>query len=126
MGINQWGTSGNAAFAIPLASATPNLPDLQQYTLAWDPASQLLAWVPVSIDLVTGNLAPAGNLNLPFGKAVTVAGAKVVGARDTGWTPSTGIANKAAFDPSTATFAQIAGAVLGIKNALIAHGLIGA
>lgn len=125
-GINQWGSSGNAGFAIPLASATPNLPNLQQYTLAWDPASQLLAWVPVSIDLLTGNISPAGDLNLTLGNIVTVAGTQVVAGRDTGWTPSIGIPNKAAFDPSTATFAQIAGAVLGIKNALMAHGLIGA
>lgn len=125
-GINQWGSSGNAGFAIPLASATPNLPDTQQYTLAWDPTSQLLAWVPVSIDLLTGNLSPAGNLQLPTGKVVKINSVQVVAARDTGWTPSTGTPSKAVFDTATVTLAQLAGAVLALKTALTAHGLIGA
>lgn len=124
--IAAWGTNGNAGFALPLEQATPTLPDTQAYVLAWDPAQQLLAYVPVSIDKLTGNLTPSGNLYLPSGKALYNAGNQVVGARRTGWAADTGTALRTGFDTATVTLAQLAGQVMALKQDLTTHGLIGA
>jgi len=124
--IAAWGTNGNAGFAIPMEQATPTIPDVQAYVLAWDPVQQLLAYVPVSIDKLTGNLTPTGNLYLPAGKALYNAGNQVVGARATGWTADTGTALRTGFDTATVTLAQLAGQVMALKQDLTTHGLIGA
>lgn len=51
---------------------------------------------------------------------------QVVGNRNTGWTPMTGVQNKAtAYDPSTITLPQLAERVNAIQVALTTHGLIG-
>lgn len=125
MPINQWGNSGNQAFALPMESATPPLPSLQQSTLAWNPVTQLLAWVPVDIGAITGTISPLGDLSLPAGKNVRVNGLPVVGARNTGWAADTGTALKTSFNTSTVTLEQLAGQVMALKQALVAHGLTG-
>lgn len=51
---------------------------------------------------------------------------KVLGVRNTGWTPATGTPNKAAFAADTATLIQVAQRLLALEQALIGHGLIGA
>lgn len=59
--------------------------------------------------------------------AYRIAGTKVIGPRDTGWTAMTGTANKnTAYDTSTVTLAQLAGRVMSLQAALTTHGLIGA
>lgn len=126
MSINQWGSNGNTGFAIPMESATPALPNSQAYTLAWNPTTQLLSWVPVSIDAVSGSITPAGDLNLAINKVVNVGSNQVVAARNTGWTADTGTPLKTAFDTATVTLPQLAGQVMALKSALITHGLIGA
>ena len=56
-----------------------------------------------------------------------ISGAKVVGARDTGWTAMTGTSNKnTAYDTATVTTAQLAGRVMAMQAALTTHGLLGA
>lgn len=126
MSINQWAVNNNAGFAIPMQSATPVAPDTQAFTLAWDPLTQLLAWVPVSIGALTGDVAPLGHVNLAAAKTLRVGALQVVSARNVGWVPPTGTANKATFDTATVTLAQLAGAVLSLNAALTTHGLIGA
>lgn len=127
MGINQWGIGNNAGFAIPMESATPPLPETQELTLAWNPTTQLLAWVPCSISATTGNLAPAGNLNLAVGKVVNINAVQVVGARDTGWAAFTGTTNESAiYATGTVTLVQLAERVAAMQAALTTHGLIGA
>jgi hypothetical protein len=49
---------------------------------------------------------------------------KVVGARDTGWTASTGTALKGAFATGTATLVQAAQRIKALEDAMRAHGLI--
>jgi hypothetical protein len=57
----------------------------------------------------------------------SVAGTKVIGARDTGWTAMTGTPDKAtAFATSTVTLSQLAGRVMSLQAALTAHGIVGA
>lgn len=128
MSINQWATgNNNAAFALPLSAATPANPATQEYTLAWNPTTQELSWVPVSIGAVTGDVAPAGNVNLATGKRLQVAGVPVLGPRDTSWTAFTGTTNKlTAYPTGTVTLVQLAERVAAIQVALTTHGLIGA
>jgi hypothetical protein len=58
--------------------------------------------------------------------AVKIAGAQVVGARNTGWTAFTGATDKStAFDPSSVTLAQLAARVSALQIAFTTHGLIG-
>lgn len=54
-----------------------------------------------------------------------VAGTKVVGARQTGWTDPTGAGSKASFDPTTVTLSQLAQFVKALYGDLKTHGLIG-
>jgi hypothetical protein len=95
------------------------------YVLQLSPTGSL---TPYSTS-VTGTLGtaalpwPAAYLTATTG-AVYVGGTKVVGARDTGWTASTGTALKGAFATGTATLVQTAQRVKAIEDALRAHGLI--
>lgn len=58
---------------------------------------------------------------------IQIAGTKVVGARDTGWTAMTGSPDEAtAYATGTVTLPQLAGRVAAIQAALTTHGLIGA
>lgn len=58
---------------------------------------------------------------------IRVAGTKVVGARDTGWTAMTGTPDEStAYATGTVTLAQLAGRVMALQTALTTHGLIGA
>lgn len=125
-GINQWAIGDNAGFAIALQSATPAIPDSQAYTLAWNPLTQLLSWVPVSIGAVTGDVAPAGHVNLAAAKTLRVGGLQVVGPRDIGWAAFTGANNESTtYATGTITLIQLAERVAGMQVALTAHGLIG-
>lgn len=54
----------------------------------------------------------------------SIAGTKVVGARETGWTAATGTALKGAFATSTATLVNCAERIKAIEDALRTHGLI--
>jgi hypothetical protein len=55
-----------------------------------------------------------------------VEAAQVVGPRNTGWNPWTGILNNASvYDASTVTLVQLAQRVAAIQNALTTHGLLG-
>lgn len=72
------------------------------------------------IEGLTGNLLNCQNLSLAMN------GTKVVGARRTGWTQSTGTATRTGFSTSTATTAQVAEALKALIDDLFAHGLIGA
>jgi len=127
MSISQWAIGGNnAGYAIPLSSATPTDPNTQAYTLAWDPVNQYLSWVPVAIGATSGDVAPAGNLNLLGTKKLQVGGLQVVSARRTGWVAPTGAVSRATFDPATVTLAQLGAIVAALETDITAHGLIGA
>lgn len=55
-----------------------------------------------------------------------VGGAQVVGSRNTGWNPWTGILNNSSvYDASTVTLIQLAQRVAAIQSALTTHGLLG-
>ncbi len=70
--------------------------------------------------------ADPGNGNFNTLAQYNVAGTKVIGARDTGWSAMTGTANKnTVYDTSSATLPQIAGRVMALQAALTAHGIIG-
>jgi len=56
---------------------------------------------------------------------LNVGGAKVVGARATGWGAPTGTANRAAFDTAGITAGQLAQRLKALIDDLAAHGLIG-
>jgi len=127
--IAAWGTNGNAGFALPMEQATPDLPAVQAYVLAWDPALQLIAYVPVSIDATSGDITPLGNVNIPALKVLKVGGTQVVGARKTGWAVMTGTPLRTTFDTATVTLPQLAGVVMALQQDLFSttgHGLIGA
>lgn len=126
--INAWGSSGNAAFALPMTQAEPSLPNTQGYVLCWNTNTLALEYMPVTIDPVTGSvtLANTANLNIATGKGVWVAGKQVVSDRNTGWVAPTGITSKATFDPATVTLAQLGQFVAAMYAALAAHGLVGA
>lgn len=129
MSIAAWGSNGNAAFALPMEQATPDLPTTQAYVLAWDPVQQLIAYVPVSIDATSGDITPLGNVNIPVGKVLNVGGAQVVAARKTGWVVMTGVPLRTTFDTATVTLPQLAGLVMALQQDLFSttgHGLIGA
>lgn len=55
-----------------------------------------------------------------------VAGTKVVGPRELGWSAPTGASSKASFDPVTVTLEQLAERVAALTNMCLQHGLIGA
>lgn len=124
MSINVWATNGVASFALPLSAATPDDPATQEYTLAWNPVTQLIDWVPVSLTSA-GAVAPVGDVQLASTKALYQGGTKVVGARRTGWTPGTGTEVRSTFDTATVTLPQLAQQFLALQADLIAHGLIG-
>lgn len=129
MSIASWGSDGNAAFAIPMEQATPDLPDTQAFILAWNPTLGLLAYAPVSIDPISGDLTPAGDFILPVSKVMYVGGNRVIGTRKTGWAAPTGTASRATFDTATVTTEQLAQRFLALYNDLAetaGHGLIGA
>lgn len=121
-----WGNMGNAAYAVPLDSLTPAAPTTQGYTMAWNLLTQAVGWAPLSWDFASGDASSAGNWNVAAGKVYKINAIQVVGARDTGWTASTGTPLKSTFDTGTVTLAQLAGQVMALKTALLAHGLIGA
>lgn len=69
----------------------------------------------------------ADALNLASGLAYKIGGVKVLGARETGWSPMTGTTDKAsALDVSTVTLAQLAARVAALQAAHTNHGQIGA
>lgn len=66
----------------------------------------------------------AGNFNALA--QLNVAGTKVVGARDTGWSAMTGTANKnTVYDTASVTLPQLAGRLMALQAALTTHGLTG-
>jgi Pectate lyase superfamily protein len=67
-------------------------------------------------------LAQNGTVNVL--NSLSVAGTKVVGARETGWTAATGTANKGAFATGTATLTNCAERIKALEDALRTHGLI--
>jgi hypothetical protein len=76
-----------------------------------------------------GNWNYSGGVNLGAGKAITVGGAQVAGARKTGWAAATGTATRASFDTSTVTLPQLAERLKALIDDLhsgTGHGLIGA
>ena len=82
---------------------------------------------PISIDTGDVNLITAGTkIALSATGQLNVGANKVVGARDTGWTVATGTPQKATFATGSVTLPQLAGVVMALEQALIAHGLIGA
>jgi hypothetical protein len=125
MSISAWGSTGNTAYALPMKQAEPDSPSTEGYLLCWNFTTLQLEYVPVSVDPITGAVTPAGDINLPVNKVLTVGGNQVVGARNTGWAPDTGTPLKIAFDTATVTLPQLAGQVMALKAALVAHGLIG-
>lgn len=126
MSINIFGNAGNAAFALPLEQATPDIPSTQNYVLAWNSSTGALAYVPCSINKVTGDVTLSGHLDLAATKVLKVTGTQVVGPRRTGWTVPTGTATRATFDTATVTLPQLAERVMALHQDLVAHGLIGA
>lgn len=121
----MWGNVGNQAYGMPLVSLTPVDPTAQGYVLAWDTVNQALAFMPMSFDSASGDVTNAGNFGLAAGKVYKVNGLQVTGARITGWVASTGTPNRATFDTATVTLAQLAGAVMALKQDLTTHGMIG-
>lgn len=89
-----------------------------------------------TLPLITGpTVMDGGSLSLtnagaalvvPSGGQLTVGANKVVGARDTGWAAGTGTPQKTTFTTGAVTLPQLAGVVMALQTALIAHGLIGA
>lgn len=71
---------------------------------------------------LTGALTASGAVQ---GSQFNIASTKVVGARDTGWTVGTGTPQKSTFATGSVTLPQLAGVVMALQTALIAHGLIG-
>ncbi|MEG3935476.1 MULTISPECIES: hypothetical protein [unclassified Microcoleus] len=71
---------------------------------------------------VGGNIFAAGSIQ---GTSFQVAGTKIVGARETGWTASTGTINKGAFASDTATLLEVSRRLFSLETALRTHGLIG-
>ncbi|MEG4485263.1 hypothetical protein QUB04_09485 [Microcoleus sp. D2_18a_B4] len=59
------------------------------------------------------------------GTQFQVAGIKVIGARNLGWTAPTGTTNKGAFSSDTATLLEVSRRLYTLENALRSHGLIG-
>lgn len=77
--------------------------------------------------IFTGGVGVGGSLfagGIIQGTQFQVAGTKVIGARETGWTASTGTANKGAFLDTTATLLTTAQRVIAIEQSLRTHGLI--
>jgi len=64
--------------------------------------------------------------NLSMGGNLYIGGAKVVGARVTGWTAASGTKSKATFVTDSVTLPNLAARVGQVIDDLIAHGLIGA
>lgn len=126
MTISAWGSTGNAAYALPMEQAEPDSPSTQGFLLCWNTATLQLEYVPVSVDPITGAVSPAGDVFIPVTKGLYVGGNKVVGARNTGWAAPTGLTSKATFDPATATLPELGQRVAALINALTTHGLIGA
>lgn len=71
---------------------------------------------------VGGNIFSGGTIQ---GTQFQVAGTKVLGARDTGWTAPTGTANKGAFASDTASLLNVAQRLYSLEIALRNHGLLG-
>ena len=71
---------------------------------------------------IGGNIFSGGTIQ---GIQFQVAGTKILGARDTGWTAPTGTANKGAFASDTATLLNVAQRLFSLETALRTHGLIG-
>lgn len=122
--FNAWGNAGNEAFALPMVQQFPTLPTVQGYVLAWDTANQAIGYFPMSF-AANGDVSQAGNFGLTAGKVFQVNGVQVVGARNTGWTAMTGTPLKTTFDTATVTLAQLAGVVMALQAAALAHGSIG-
>ena len=70
---------------------------------------------------VTGNIQATSTAN-----SFMVGTLPVVGSRKTGWAAATGTANRATFDTSTATTAELAERLKALIDDLTTHGLIGA
>lgn len=78
-----------------------------------------------TIQGLTAKAVNGGNTAELQSTQLTMQGNKVVGARDTGWTVMTGTPFKSTFATGTITLPQLAGIVMALETALIAHGLIG-
>jgi hypothetical protein len=121
-----WGNMGGANYALPMNSLTPSAPQTMGYTVYWNTAAQGLDYAPLAFDPTSGDATMGGNFGVTVGKVYKVNAIQVVSARRTGWTPTTGAANRATFDPATVTLANLAGAVKALLDDLTTHGLIGA
>jgi hypothetical protein len=78
----------------------------------------------VKVGAATGNYQGTGTINISAN--YYVAGTKVVGARDTGWTAMTGTPDEStSYATGTITLPQLAGRVMALQTALTTHGLIG-
>ncbi len=78
----------------------------------------------IANSLRVDGVSPLLNLNGATGQ-LQVNGTKVVAARDTGWAAMTGTPQKTTAATGTVTLPQLAGIVMALQTALIAHGLIG-
>ncbi|HEY6141591.1 MAG TPA: hypothetical protein VI670_27850, partial [Thermoanaerobaculia bacterium] len=64
--------------------------------------------------------------DLYLSSSVKVANAKIIGARQTGWTAASGVATRTTFATSTVTLSVLAEHVKALIDDLLTHGLIGA
>lgn len=107
-------TGAATDFGIGIAGGT--------FWMSIDGAANSFAWFGGTTQVAS--LSGAGVLNVTG--SYQVAGTKVIGARDTGWTAMTGTPDKAtAYATSTVTLAQLAGRVAQLQASLTTHGLIG-
>lgn len=123
--INFWGNSGNEGFALPIESAQPSNPTSYAGVPAWDPAQQLFWYSSLTVDRTSGDVQPAGNLNLVTGKGYKVNSTQVVGSQRTGWGAPTGTLTRTTFDSGTVTLSQLAERLAALITDLRTHGLIG-
>jgi len=121
------GTLGVAGVLTTQNAAPAVIPNIQGPVVISNsvPANATLTATGTLQGLTLKAVSGANNAELQSTQML-VQGTKVVGTRDTGWTAMTGTPQKTTAATGTVTLPQLAGIVMALQAAMIAHGLIGA
>jgi hypothetical protein len=75
-----------------------------------------------TIGATVDTLTAKGDGSIDVATSISIAGTKVLGPQDTGWTAATGTASKGAFDTATVTLPDLAQQVKAIRDLLATNG----
>lgn len=130
--LSLWSRTGGAegASASDCLRTAENLADLPSPAAARTNLGLGSAATHASGDFATAAQGARADTALQAGAAaevtaVDVGGVQVLGARQTGWSPPSGIVSRAALNTGTATLSQVAQALGALIEDLTTHGLIG-